>query len=458
MSIQEVIASTNGRLICGDPHALSSGVSTDTRSIRSGDLFFALKGENSDGHGFIESALKSGASGIVASEIDAVPAECGEPVIVVDDTLAALGDLAGYYRSKFDAKVIGITGSAGKTMTREMIASILERRFIVLKNEMNFNNEIGVPLTLFKLNRTHQAVVMEMAMRGPGEIRRLAEISWPSIGVITNIGMSHIERLGSREAIASAKSELLEELPPDGIAILNADDECYPVLRGRFAGRIISFGVSEDADVSASDMAADENGFYTFALRMPDCSTMVKLPVMGYHSALNALAASAAAYAMGVGIDDICKGLEGFTLPSMRMEFASTEGGYGVLNDCYNASPASMAAALQTLSSICGYTRKIAALGDMLELGDFAREAHYDIGASLIGTGVDVLVAVGELSRQIAEGARASGFPPDSIYWCIDSGDAASLMDDMVAAGDVILVKGSRGMRMERIARVLLDD
>ncbi|MHB1455419.1 MAG: UDP-N-acetylmuramoyl-tripeptide--D-alanyl-D-alanine ligase [Armatimonadota bacterium] len=458
LSIDEVVAATGGTMVCGNLDCKVTGICTDTRSISTGDLFFALQGENSDGHRFIRAAIESGACGAVNSDRNAIPANVDGAFILVPDTLIALGDLAAYYRSKFDVKVIGITGSVGKTMTREMTASILEQKLSVLKNEMNYNNEIGVPLALFKLESKHQAVVVEMAMRGIGEIRRLAQIAKPSIGVITNIGMSHIERLGSKDAIAQAKAELLAELPSDGIAVLNVDDDFYSMLRNKFSGKVISFGLSNEADITALDAESDENGFYSFRLTTPDGEIKVKLPVMGQHSMLNALAASASAYAMGVDMESMRDGLESFTQPSMRMEFTVTQGGYGVLNDCYNASPASVSAAIQTLNAICGYTRKIAVLGDMLELGDFAGKAHHDIGTALKNNGVDILVAVGELSEEIANGAIQSGFSVDAVYRCADSEDAALLLGDMISPGDAVLVKGSRGMKMEKIVRILLDD
>lgn len=456
--VNEVVSAISGTLRRGQSDCMINGISTDTRSITAGSLFFALKGENSDGHQYIQAAMKAGASGVVVSDANMVPDDIEGVFIQASDTLVALGDLAAYYRSKFDVKVIGITGSVGKTMTREMTASILGQKFSVLKNEMNYNNEIGVPLALFMLERNHEAVVIEMAMRGVGEIQRLAQIAKPSIGVITNIGMSHIERLGSRESIALAKAELLGELPSDGIAVLNADDDFFLTLKSKFQGKTISFGLSDGADITALDAELDENGFYSFRLVTPNGETDVKLPVMGQHSMLNALGASAAAYALGVDIDSMRAGLESFTQPSMRMEFTVTESGYGVLNDCYNASPASVSAALQTLNAICGYTRKIAVLGDMLELGDFAGKAHYDIGVMLKSSGIDILVTVGELSEATAAGALTSGFSPDSIYRCADSEEAASLINTLILPGDAVLVKGSRGIKMEKIVRVLLDD
>lgn len=457
--IHEVVQAINGDLLHGDPDSKVTGVSIDTRSLKTGDLFFALQGENSDGHRFIGAALDSGAVGLVVSDKSAVPIDCNAAVIVVDDPLWAFGDLAKYYRSKFDVKVIGITGSVGKTMTKEMTASIMERKWNVLKNTMNFNNEIGVPLTLFQLNRDHQVVVLEMAMRGLEEIRRLASIAKPCIGVITNIGLSHIERLGSQGAIADAKSELLSELPPDGIAVLNAEDGYFPVLQNRYDGRVISFGSCKEADVAGARIKLTKHGCYSFVILLKDGGAVeVSMPVLGQHNVYNALAAAAAAYGMGLDLDTIRDGLENFSQPVMRMEFVKSRAGYAVLNDCYNASPASMIAALRTLNTITGYRRKIAVLGDMLELGDYAPKAHKDIGGLLKQNGIDVLITVGELAAHIAEGALSAGISKNSIKSYPNSRDAAAALKGYVKDGDAVLVKGSRGIHMEEIVRVLLND
>ncbi|MDI6826951.1 MAG: UDP-N-acetylmuramoyl-tripeptide--D-alanyl-D-alanine ligase, partial [Armatimonadota bacterium] len=265
LTIEEVIAATGGNLARGNTSAKITGVSTDTRTLKPGDLFFALKGERTDGHAYVQEALEKGAGGIIITEKSNSP-QTNIPVVVVPDTLWALGDLASYYRSKFDVRVVAITGSVGKTTTKEMTASVLSRKWNVLKNAANFNNEIGVPLTLFQLDRTHEMVVLEMAMRGLGEIRRLCQIAKPHVGIITNIGISHIERLGSQGAIAEAKSELLSELPPDGIAILNAEDGYFEFLKHRFRGRIISFGSCKSADVIGARIRQAAAGRYEFVL------------------------------------------------------------------------------------------------------------------------------------------------------------------------------------------------
>lgn len=459
LTLGEVAEAANGTLINGSPDSEVTGVSTDTRSLRSGDLFFALKGEHSDGHAYIGRALESGAGGLIVSDESALPDGLDKPVVRVQDVLWSLGDLAAYYRSKFDVRVIGITGSVGKTTTKEMLSAILERRWKVLKNEMNYNNEIGVPLTLFQLDSGHEAVVLEMAMRGLGEIRRLAEIARPQVGVITNVGISHIERLGSQGAIADAKSELLQELPPDGLAVLNAEDGYYPVMRDRFDGRVISFGSCKGADVVGARISQSKDGRCQCVIMKDGSGAIeVSMPVIGYYNVYNALAAAAAALGMGFDLYAIKDGLENFTQPAMRMELTKSRQGFTVLNDAYNASPASVFAALKTLQALAGYDRKIVVLGDMLELGDYGPKAHKDIGSAVANSGVSKLVAVGQLAVGIVEGARNAGFPETDVDWYPDSTSAASAVRSQVKDGDAVLVKGSRAIKMEEIVRVLLSE
>lgn len=458
LGIREIEEAIKGKLLCGDDRCVAIGVSTDTRTMKPGDLFIALIGEHTDGHQFIPMAIEAGASGVVASNPSLIPVGTDVPIVMVRDTTLAFGDLAHYYRGLFNLKVIGITGSVGKTMTREMTASILATRFHVLKNEMNYNNEIGVPLTLLGIDKSHEVAVIEMAMRAKGEIQRLAEIAEPSIGVITNIGITHIERLGSREAIAQAKAELLRSLPSDGFAVLNSDDEFYHYLCDESPGKIVSFGLSDKADIVGTDLKPNERGHFEFMLNTPSGKARVRLPVMGIHSVRNALAASAAAYCIGIDPDRISAGLECFTQPPMRMQFITTNGGFSVISDCYNASPASMEAAIQSLDAMSGFDRKIAVLGDMLELGQYTMQSHYDIGRRLGSYKIDLLVAVGEFSREIERGANESGFPKSLINWCKNSSEAASLVRDIAQKDDLILVKGSRGMQMEKVVEALLNE
>ncbi|HET6454651.1 MAG TPA: UDP-N-acetylmuramoyl-tripeptide--D-alanyl-D-alanine ligase [Armatimonadota bacterium] len=458
ISVQKVIGAVNGRLLTGDPISTITGVSTDTRTIKPGELFFALKGENADGHAYVPKAIEAGA-GVVISDESSLPGETNTIAIKVEDPLWALGDLAKYYRSLFKVRVVGITGSVGKTTTKEMLTAILKQKWKVLKNKANYNNEIGLPLTLFELDRSHEVAVLEMAMRGLGEIQRLASIAKPEIGVITNIGISHIERLGSQGAIADAKAELLGELPPDGVAILNAEDGYFEVIKEKFSGKVVSFGSSKSADVIGARVKCLDEGQYRFVLLISGQGALeVTLPIMGHHNVYNALAAAAAANQLGLDLPAIRAGLETVTPPDMRMEFTQTKGGLAVLNDAYNASPASVIAALKTLQALKGYDRKVAVLGDMLELGDYARKAHEDVGRALVESGVKKLIVVGKLAGSIADGAKAAGIPNDAVKSYETSAEAAKKIRSHLRAGDAVLVKGSRAVKMEAIVRALLDD
>lgn len=451
MTIGQALSAVNGELIAGEPDAVITGVSTDSRTVKPGDLFFALEGEKFDGHNFVRAAFDAGAAGVVVSKAT----EARPTTILVGDTLTALGDLARYYASLFDARTVGVTGSVGKTTTKEMIAEILSRRFNTLKNEMNFNNEIGVPLTLFALTREHEAVVVEMAMRLQGEIRRLAYIAQPDTGVITNIGMSHIERLGSPDAIAEAKAELIESLPVDGLAVLPSDDRYFDFLRGRCSCRVVSFGLSENADVRARNLELDCEGGAGFDMFLRDQEPFrVKLNVVGEHNVLNALAAAVVGWHYGVPPDDIRLALEAFESPENRARILHSSRGYVVLDDTYNASPTSMSSALSTLSKMAG-TRKIAVLGDMLELGSYALEAHREIGHQAAKLGLTLLVTVGELARSIAEGAREAGMSAVETVETCD--EAAEMLKPVVQSGDLILIKGSRAIRLEKTVDRLIS-
>lgn len=446
--IHDVIAAIGGELVQGNIEGEITGVSTDSRTTEPGDLFFALIGENSDGHEYVVKAVENGAAAVVVSRA----VEVGGMVINVPDTLVALGDLAMWHRKRFDVRVVGITGSVGKTTTKEMISAVLSTNFNVLKNAGNFNNEIGVPLTIFQLEPEHEVLIQEMAMRLPGEIAELAEIAKPDIGVITNVGLSHIERLGTQDAIAAAKAELLEHLPEDGIAVLNADDEYFDFLVGKSACDIVAYG-TEKGDIRAENVKIGPDGRPRFTVAVGNVKFQVALPVVGEHNVLNALAAVAVGLCFGVPVEDIARGLDNVVLPDKRADVFESTGKYNIFDDTYNANPASMAAALRTLASMNG-GRKIAVLGDMLELGDYAVAAHREIGKLAAELGVSALVTVGELGREIAVGAREAGFL-GGIEEFDTSEAAGSVVRGKVQVGDVVLVKGSRGMKMENVVEAL---
>jgi UDP-N-acetylmuramoyl-tripeptide--D-alanyl-D-alanine ligase len=451
LTARDVVAACKGELVAGDLDARITGVSTDTRTLVPGDLFIALTGENSDGHKFLADALSKGAAGVVVSRN--VESQC--LTIRVHDTLLALGDLAAFYRSRFEPTVVGVTGSVGKTTTKEMIAAVAAAKGPVLKNEGNFNNEIGLPLTLLGLAPRHKTAVVEMAMRGAGQIDYLARIARPSIGVITNIHMSHIELLGSMDAIADAKGELLDHLPADGTAVLNADDAYFEHLSRRANCRVVSFGESPHAAVRAVSSGIDPKGCCHFAVKTSTGGFDVHIPVPGEHNIKDALAAIAVGEELGIDHDSIRAALAAFKPPEKRWNVIPSRRGYVVIDDTYNAGPASVKSALKTLAMMEG-DRRIAVLGDMLELGDHAIQAHLEIGRAARECGIDVLVAVGELAKIIARGAIDSGMPIATVSEFEDSAQAAKEVPSKVRERDVVLVKGSRAMKMERVVEGLL--
>jgi len=448
---KQVVEACRGEVLSGDIETRITGVSTDTRTLQPGDLFFALTGESSDGHKFLADALSKGASGVVVSR----KVETRQLAIRVDDTLQALGDLAAYYRLKFDPVVVGVTGSVGKTTTKEMIAAVASSLGPVLKSAGNFNNEIGVPLTLLELVPKHKTAIVEMAMRGPGQIEYLARLASPSIGVITNIHISHIELLGTLDAIADAKGELLDHLPADGAAVLNADDAYFEYLRRRSNARVVSFGESEGAEVRATSAGLDSMGCCAFEVTTPRGSFGVRIPVPGEHNIKDALAAIAVGEVLGIPHDDMRQALAGFKPPEKRSNVLPTRAGVVVIDDTYNAGPASVMSALKTLKMIEG-GRKIAVLGDMLELGEHALSAHLEVGSAVAANGVDMLVIVGQLAKLISRGALDAGLPVSAVFEYEDSWQAARELPQKLRERDVVLVKGSRAMKMERVVEGLL--
>lgn len=433
-----------------------TGVSIDSRNIKQGELFVAIQGERFDGHDFVPDAIKKGAWGALV-ERTALENKFSSfsglrNILPVEDTLYALQEMSYMHRRKFAIPVVGVTGSNGKTTTKEMLAAILKRKGPVLKNEGNLNNHLGVPLTLLKLNKTHTAAVVEMGMSARGEIDTLSRLIRPTVGVITNIGPAHLEFLGSLDAIAQAKGELLDNLGPDSTAVLNADDPYCSTLKKKCPGTVVTFGIETEADVRALDIRQGTD-CTELLLRTAGSTAEVRLRVLGKHNVYNAVAAAAAAFAIGMPLDAVQQGLNDFTPVSMRSEIKQLQGRI-VLADYYNANPASMEAALVTLMSLAPGARAIAVLGDMLELGKRAEEAHRAIGATAAKLGVSGLIAIGSLAKQIAAGAIEAGLPKDRVLQPKTHEEAAALLRTLSRPGDAVLVKGSRGMKMEKILEV----
>lgn len=460
--LQEVIGA---RVLAGDVWG-SFGqqiqhLSLDTRTLRPGDLFVAIRGDRFDGHDFVGLALSRGAVGaIVADSYDVTKlsrtrnskqrAPC---IFGVRDPLWAYQRLASYHRSKFRIPVVAVTGSNGKTTTKEMVASVLANRWKILKTEGNLNNRLGVPHTLFRLHHRHQGAVIEMGVDNVGQTTSLCEIAQPTIGIITNIGPDHLEFFGSMDVSAQAKAELLDLLPADGAAILNADDSYYDYLASRARCRVVSFGFSAKGDVRATNVESTGRNGTTFRLHLPGKtrSTVVQIRVQGAHNVANALAAGAVGTVLGLSGTLIAQGLSQFRPAAMRSQVVISHG-VKLIVDCYNANPASMKAAVTLLAQVGENRRTIAVLGDMLELGPNAVHMHEEVGECVARLGIDHLVACGSLGRSLARGAKQAGLDPARIVQVADAQAAADAAMLIVKPGDVVLVKASRGMQLERVA------
>ncbi|MDN5346810.1 MAG: UDP-N-acetylmuramoyl-tripeptide--D-alanyl-D-alanine ligase [Clostridia bacterium] len=452
LTVEDVCCGTRGRLLSGDGSLKIQGISTDTRTLKPGEVFFALKGPRFDGHDFLEIAAARGAAAAVISRR---PEGAAPPALVlVPDTLQALQSLAAWYRGRFNLPVIGVTGSSGKTTTKDLIAAVLGRFGPVLKTPGNFNNEIGLPLTLLQLDKGYRVAVLEMAMRAPGEIAALCRLARPDIGVITNIGAAHLGRLGSKEAIARAKGELLAALPRTGLAVLNADDAWCRRLALSSPARVIFYGFSPEAEVRVRDVAASAGRDSKFGLEVGGRLWEVALPMPGRHNVLNAAAALAVAWGLGLDLDEAIPGLKEWPAEDLRQNFIAGPNGSLIFNDAYNANPDSMLAALRVLSELQG-ERRLAVLGDMLELGPEAARLHFEVGEAAAGLGLAYLITVGSLARELASGARAGGMPAERIACFDDHREAAARLRELLRPGDVVLVKGSRGMAMEKVLTAL---
>jgi UDP-N-acetylmuramoyl-tripeptide--D-alanyl-D-alanine ligase len=455
MSIADILSATGGTLLSGGDAARVCDIGIDSRAVGPRTLFVPLRGAHHDGHTFIESSFTQGAPAALTEHADAVCMQRfpDSALIRVESALRALGDIAACWRRNFSIPVIGITGSNGKTTTKEMVAAIIVRGRSCLKNEGNFNNLIGLPLSVAGLAAGHQAAVFEMGMSEPGEIRRLAEIAAPTIGVITNVGPCHLEQLGSLEAIAAAKAELFEALGPGDVAIINNDDDRVRPLAAATAARVITFGLTH-GDVHAADVRQLDTGGSLFTLYIADACVPVRLELPGEHFISNALAAAAAAHAAGIGPGDIAAGLCSCAPLAGRMQRLEL-GGLHIINDAYNANPVSMRAALTALRAAGRGSRTIAVLGDMLELGARADEYHREIGACVARAGIDRVLVLGAFALAVCEGAREAGMSGDRICACDSLDGLAEALSAAALPGDVVLLKGSRGMRLERLLDLL---
>ncbi len=449
--VADALRWTAGELLQGDASATLTGVSIDSRSIERGELFHAIAGANHDGHDFLANALDRGAAALIVERGRRLPDAPGIPVIAVEDSTRALGALAAGHRSGFAGPVVAITGSNGKTTTKEMCAAILSVSGPCHRTPGNLNNQFGVPLTLLGRSEADRSLVVELGMNHRGEIAQLAEIANPTVGVITNVGTAHIEFLGSREEIAREKGDLIAHLSETGTAVLNADDPLALSQQARTSARVIRFGTGIDADVRAARVEKLDDRAYRIELETPYGSGTLVVPGLGSTTVINALAASAAALAAGASLADVIKGLADHTGVKGRLARRELSGGIVLIDDTYNANPQSMEAALRLLAEIKGSHRAVAIVGDMGELGETADAAHRDVGRLTCSLGIDFLIALGDRAQRVVASAIDSGMRRDRAVVATDHADAGERASAFLRERDTVLVKGSRSMRMERV-------
>jgi UDP-N-acetylmuramoyl-tripeptide--D-alanyl-D-alanine ligase len=459
-TVEEVLEATDGRLLQGEKGVLFQGVSTDSRTVRQGELFIALRGPRFDGHHYALDALGKEAGGILIEEKRARDfrwnGDRSKTVIAVRDTLQALGDLARSRRKRYGPTVVAITGSNGKTTTKEMIASCLQTSFRVLKTTGNLNNLIGLPLTLLNLTEKERVVVLEMGMNVPGEIRRLTEIAEPDVGLITNIQEVHLEGMGNLEKVATEKGELFRKMKRNGAIVVNRDDPRVVMLASEFPGQKMTYGIEGPADLMAENIRLRPEGT-SFTLVSEGERSEMTLPVFGKQFVGDALAALAVTTLFGVDEKRAREALEQLKPYPMRMEVSALPGGRFLINDTYNANPRSMELALETLVELKGRGRAIAVLGDMLELGVLTGEAHLRLGKKIGELPIDLLIALGRYASKVVESAVRQGLDRGQARTVQTHAEALAVLNQILRSGDWVLVKGSRGMAMEKIAETLKE-
>lgn len=457
-----IIGSSGGRLAAGPAEGTIEGFATDSRHKGEGWLFVALKGERVDGHDYLEDASRNGAKAALVSRLpDRLPS--GMSVILTDDALVALGKVAAMHRRRFDLPVFGVTGSAGKTTTKDMTAAVLSRKYEVLKTIGNLNGEIGCPLTLLNLEPRHEVAVIEMAMRGAGQIRNLAEMALPDKGIVTIVGSMHMEFLGSKEGIAKAKAELVEALPAGGLAILNRDDDMVYGMSSLSRCPWLTYGFGHGSDLMASDVSYDKQGS-SFDIKLSGKAKSVlgldldeikglRVPFAGSHQVRNALAATCAGLSEGVLPDDIIAALADFRPSAMRMGVKHALAGFEVLDDTYNANPESVPAAADSAIALAAGRPLYLVLGGMVELGETSLKMHHELGGKLARLPVAGIVTMGLLGHGIFEGLEAAGYK-DAVHTQTHE-EAADKIVRIAPKGALVLVKGSRSIGMDKVVSIL---
>ena len=456
LTVKDVLKVTNGKLVIGDIEIICENFSTDTRKIKKGDTYIGIKGENFDGNQFWEKAIESGARVVVVQGVEfdeAVKKYDNVAIILVEDTIKALGEIAAYKRSLYNIPVIAITGSVGKTSTKDIVANVVSQKYKTLKTEGNFNNHIGLPLTLLKL-KDHEVAVVELGMNHEGEMRYLTNIAKPTLAVITNIGTSHIGNLGSRENILKAKLEILEGMKTRKLIINNDNDLLHKYYeKNKDNIEITTFGIENHSDIMAKDSTLNENNSEITCV-MGENEEKIVIPIGGNHFVYNAICAAAVGEKLDINIKDIKHGIESFELTQKRMEIIDLKNGAKIINDSYNASYESMKASLKYLTEY-KKRRKIALLGDMLELGEFSKELHKKVGYEVEKNKIDLLVCIGEESKSIVEGAKLANMNKEKIKYFESKKEALEYLKKEIHENDIILAKASNGMRFYEIVEEL---
>lgn len=455
-TVQDIVRATQGALVTGDLGVPVTGVSIDSRTLGVGDAFFAIRGHRLDGHAFLADAAGRGASCVVVHALpDEAPANV--PLVLVEDTTRALGRLGAWHRSKFQIPVVGVTGSNGKTTTKELVAGVLATRWNVLKPTSSFNNQWGLPLTLLALGPEHQAVVLELGSQAPGEIAYLTGLAQPTVGVVTTVSHSHTELLGSLDGVREEKAALVRAIPPEGAVALNADDPRVAGMARDTRARVVTYGWSGAAQVRAVGAVRGDGSGVAFTLEAGGERIDVTLAFAGRHNVTNALAAAAVGVALGVPLDEIARGLEAGRPVRGRCVWRAA-GEVRILDDTYNANPVSVRAALATAVAARdadpATPRLVVVLADMLELGAITADAHREIGRAVVEAGASEFVGVGRHMQVAVETARAAGLA--EARHCATFEDTVAHLLKRVAPGDIVLVKGSRSMRMERVVDALV--
>jgi UDP-N-acetylmuramoyl-tripeptide--D-alanyl-D-alanine ligase len=453
--VNDVISPLNGKLAFGNPGLSITGISTDSREPVSGRIFIALKGDRFDGHDFALKAVQQGASCVVINNTYStqLPFHSDAAVITVDDTLNALGDLASWWRRQFKVQVAAITGSAGKTTTKEMASGILGLTSRTLKTKGNLNNLIGLPLTVLQLEEGISKMVLEMGMNRPGEIGRLTEIADPDVGLITNIGKAHLEGLGDIRGVARAKTELLEKMSPKGKVILNGDDELLMTESSRFKREVMTFGLRPENDVRAENLNNLGKNGISFELRYKDHVSTIMMPTPGIYNVLNVLAASSIALAMEEPFVNLAAGINGYEGLKGRFKTVSLTNNITLVDDTYNSNPSSLKAALNSVKEMAVDGRRvIVGLGEMLELGDETVSAHRDAGSMVAGISASWFFAMGDRAREMKNGAVDSGLASERVCEIETHEEMIKKIGDVLLAGDIIFLKGSRKMGLESVA------